>query len=97
VTESNSFEMAHAITTEYCKGCDPSGVQYALERVFVKHEAATKEYKTTISRLRQALTGLRKELQAVYDEQKGAPKNPARKRLERAMKLAEAALSPEGN
>ena len=97
MSESNSFEMAQAITTEYCKGCDPSGVQYALERVFIKHEAAVRQYKGSISKLQQSMMGLREALQALYDEQNGPPLKRTKKRWERAMKLAEAALGPGGD
>ena len=94
MSELNSFDRARAITTEYCKGCDPAGVQYALERVFIQHEAALQEHKTTISSLQKTLTGLREALQALYDEQDGAPLKGSRKGWERAMKLAETALQP---
>jgi hypothetical protein len=97
LSESTSFEMARAITTEYCKGCDPSGVQYAIERVFIAHEAALKEHKATISSLRQALTEARKALQALYELQDGPPAKTTKKRWEQVMKLAESALSTEGN
>jgi hypothetical protein len=94
LSESNSFEMAQAITTEYCKGCDPAGVQYALEMVFIKHETALKEHKATILSLRRSLRALREALQSLYDEQNGPPQKRTKKRWERAMKLAEAALGP---
>ena len=93
MTQTSSLEMAQAITTEYCKGCDPLGVQLALERVFIKHDAAVKEQKAAISGLRRTAAGLREALQALYDEQKGPPAKGAKKRWERAMQLAEAALN----
>ena len=93
VSESTSFEMARAITTEYCKGCDPSGVQYALERVFIKHEAVLKEHNATIAGLRQALTEAKGALQALYEMQDGPPAKTTKKKWEQAMKRAEAALS----
>jgi hypothetical protein len=62
--------MARAITTEYCKGCDPFGVQLALERVFIDHETALQERDATIESLRLALAGLRDAARKLRD---GAP------------------------
>jgi hypothetical protein len=94
--ESGSLEKAQAIIREYCRGCDPSGVQHVLEKVFIKHETAVQEHEATIASLRQALGGLRKALQALYDEQNGPPLKGAKTRWERAMRLSEAALDPAG-
>ena len=92
IPESKSHENAKNIIREYCKGCDPSGVQYALERMFLEYETARQKQELTISGLRQTLTGLREALQALYDVQNGPPPKRTKRRWEAAMKLAEAAI-----